>query len=211
MRTFKPRSHGRSLRGFTLIEVMVAVAIFVVVGALAMGGYNELIKQADILERSAKRTRSVQSAMQRLTQDFSELEPRPIRQPLGSSVDPALLSDSRTQELAELTHAGWSNPAGVPRSTLQRVRYRLEDNKLHRDYWVVLDRTLSVEPVTTLLLDHVTSMGLRYLDSNHAWHDQWPPAGYSSPDAARLRPIAVEINLELDDWGKLQRVVEVSG
>lgn len=198
-------------RGFTLIEVMVAVAIFVVVGALAMGGYNELIKQSDIVERNAKRTRAVQSAMQRITQDFSELEPRPIRQPLGSTLDPALLSDSRTQELAELTRAGWSNPAGVPRSTLQRVRYRLEDNKLRRDYWVVLDRTLSVEPVTTLLLDHVKAMTLRYLDINHRWHDQWPPPGSAGPDAMRLRPVAVEINIELDDWGKLQRLVEVSG
>jgi general secretion pathway protein J len=211
MEMFTPTFHRRSSEGFTLIEVMVAVAIFVVVGTLAMGGYNELLKQADIVEHNAKRTRAVQAAMQRLAQDFSEIEPRPIRQPLGSSVDPALLSDSRTQELAELTHSGWSNPAGVPRSTLQRVRYRLEDNKLHRDYWVVLDRTLSVEPVTTLLLDHVTSMSLRYLDSNHAWHEQWPPTGYSGPDAARLRPIAVEINLELDDWGKLRRLVEVSG
>jgi general secretion pathway protein J len=202
---------GRKLRGFTLLEVMVAIAIFVVIGMLAMGGYNELIKQSDIVERNAKRTRAVQSAMQRLTQDFSELEPRPIRQPLGSSVDPALLSDSRTQELAELTRAGWSNPAGVPRSTLQRVRYRLEDNKLRRDYWVVLDRTLSVEPITTLLLDGVKVMTLRYLDANHRWHDQWPPPGSAGPDTSRLRPVAVEINLELDDWGKLQRLVEVSG
>jgi general secretion pathway protein J len=198
-------------RGFTLIEVMVAVAIFVVVGALAMGGYNELIKQSDMVEHNAKRTRMVQAAMQRLAQDFSELEPRPIRQPLGSTLDPALMADSRTQELAEFTRSGWSNPAGVPRATLQRVRYRLEDNKLRRDYWVVLDRTLSLEPVTTLLLDHVTEMTLRFMDTNHAWHDQWPPPGYSGPDAARLRPIAVEINVELEDWGKLQRLVEVPG
>jgi general secretion pathway protein J len=204
-------SRRRTSRGFTLIDVMVAVAIFVVVGALAMGGYNELIKQADIVERNAKRTRAVQSAMQRLTQDFSELEPRPIRQPLGSTLDPALLADSRTAELAELTRAGWSNPAGVPRSTLQRVRYRLEDNKLRRDYWLVLDRTLTGEPVTTLLLDHVTSMSLRFMDINHRWHDQWPAAGTGGATDPRQRPIAVEINLELEDWGKLQRLVEVSG
>src|SRR3954468_9413274 len=98
-RMFKFHDHAAS--GFTLIEVMVAVAIFVVVGTLAMGGYNELLKQADIVEHNAKRTRAVQAAMQRLAQDFSEIEPRPIRQPLGSSVDPALLSDSRTQELVE--------------------------------------------------------------------------------------------------------------
>jgi general secretion pathway protein J len=198
-------------RGFTLIEVMVAVAIFVIVGVLAMGGYNELIKQSDMIEHNAKRTRAVQSAMQRIAQDFSELEPRPVRQPLGNNLDPALISDSRTQELAEFTRAGWSNPAGVPRSTQQRVRYRIEDNKLHRDYWVVLDRTLSVEPVTTLLLDHVTSMSLRYMDNNRTWHDQWPPLGAGSANVAALRPLAVEINIELEDWGKLRRLIEVPG
>jgi general secretion pathway protein J len=198
-------------RGFTLIEVMVAVAIFVIVGVLAMGGYNELIKQSDMIEHNAKRTRAVQSAMQRIALDFSELEPRPVRQPLGNNLDPALISDSRTQELAEFTRAGWSNPAGVPRSTQQRVRYRIEDNKLHRDYWVVLDRTLSVEPVTTLLLDHVTSMSLRYMDNNRRWHDQWPPLGAGSANVAALRPLAVEINIELEDWGKLRRLIEVPG
>ena len=47
--------------GFTLMEVLVAIAIFVIVGALAMGGYNELVKQSDIVSVSAARTRAVQS------------------------------------------------------------------------------------------------------------------------------------------------------
>jgi general secretion pathway protein J len=201
----------RRAGGFTMMEVLVAVAIFVIVGALAMGGYNELVKQSDMVETSAKRTRAIQRTVNRLALDFELLEPRPVREQLGDSYEPALRSDPRTQRLAELTHSGWSNPAGVSRSTLQRVAWRLDNNKLHRDYWLVLDRTLTGEPVSTQMLDRVRSVGLRFMDGNQTWHEQWPPLGYSAPDAPRLRPIAVEVTLELEDWGKIVRLVEVSG
>lgn len=207
-------SHARAAlaaRGFTLVELLVAIAIFVIVGALAMGGYNELVKQANLVEMNNARSRAVQAAVQRLAQDFATLEPRPVREPLGDSFQPALRADERTEHLVDLTHSGWSNPAGVPRSTLQRVTYRLEEDRLRRDYWYVLDRTLSAEPASTVLLDRVTEVKLRYMDANRRWHQQWPPNGYSAPDMLRVRPIAVEITLELEDWGTITRLVEVAG
>lgn len=70
---------------------------------------------------------------------------------------------------------------------------------------------LTGEPESAVLLDRVTRVGMRFMDGNRTWHEQWPPLGYSAPDATRLRPIAVEITLELEDWGKIMRLVEVSG
>ena len=201
----------RRPEGFTLLEVLVAVAIFTVVGALALGGYNELIKQSGIAETGAARTRAVQRAVQRMALDFSMLEPRPVREPLGEAIEPALRAESGSARIADLTRAGWSNPAGIPRSTLQRVAYQFEDETLRREYWVVLDRTLAAEPVSTVLLDEVSEVKLRFLDGNQDWHDQWPPPGYSAPNAPRVLPSAVEITLELTDWGKIVRLVEVPG
>lgn len=199
-------------RGFTLVELLVAIFIFAIVGAIAMGGYNQLVKQSDIVAAGAARMRAVQSTIQRLTLDFSSLEPRPVREPMGGSLEPALFADKRTkEEVAQLTHSGWSNPAGVPRSTLQRVSYRLEDEKLIRDYWIALDRTMNSEPESAVMLDKVKRVELRYMDNNHAWHEQWPPLGYSAADRTMLRPIAVEVTLELEDWGELKRLIEVAG
>lgn len=199
-------------RGFTLVELLVAIFIFAIVAAIAMGGYNQLARQSDIVNEGATRTREIQSAMQRMNIDFTTLEPRPVREPLGDSQLPAIRSNARGGEtLAEFTHSGWSNPAGLPRSTLQRVSYRLENNRLLREYWIALDRTMSSEPESAVLLDRVKRAELRFMDSNRNWHDQWPPLGYSGPDAMRLRPIAVEITLELEDWGELKRLVEVAG
>jgi general secretion pathway protein J len=197
--------------GFTLLEILVAIAIFVVVSALAMGGYVELDKQSRIVSDSTARTRAIQATVQRMSQDFATLEPRPVREPLGDTVEPALRSEAGTERLVSLTRSGWTNPAGVPRSTLQRVSYRLQEDKLKRDYWVVLDRTLSVEPVSVTLLDRVRSVSFRFMDGNQSWHESWPAQGLAGRSAARLRPIAVEITLELEDWGKIVRLVETTG
>lgn len=208
----KPIHTRRGAAGFTLVELLVAIFVFAIVSAIAMGGYNELVKQSGIASAGAARTRAVQAAVQRLVLDFTSLEPRAVREPLGDSVEPALRSDARnTETIAEFTHSGWSNPAGVPRSTLQRVSYKLEDQKLMREYWVVLDRTLTGEPQRAELVSRVKRMELRFMDGNRSWHEQWPPLGYSAPDAPQLRPIAVEITLELEDWGEIKRIVEVAG
>jgi len=198
-------------RGFTLLEVLVAVFVFGIVAMLAYGGYNQLIRQSDIVESNAGRTRQIQAAVQRMVEDFSMIEPRPIREPLGETLEPALRADPRAETLVDLTRSGWSNPAGVSRSTLQRVTYRFLDNKLERAYWTALDRTQTDEPTDAVLLDRVRSVSLRFMDQNQSWHEQWPPLGYSGPDATRLRPIAVEFTLDLEDWGKVVRLVEVSG
>lgn len=201
----------RRAAGFTLLEMLVAVAIFTVVGILALGGYNELVKQSGIATASAARTRAVQAAVQRMALDFAMLEPRPVREPLGETLEPALRAQDASTQIADLTRAGWSNPAGVPRATLQRVAYRLEEQRLHRLYWPVLDRTLANEAIDAVLLEQVREVRLRFLDVNRNWHERWPPAGYSAADAQRVRPIAVEITLELVDWGRVVRLVEVPG
>jgi general secretion pathway protein J len=165
-----------------------------------------------MLESTARRTRAVQSAVHRLTQDFAMLEPRPVRDVLGDSRQPALLSNTdQTERLVELTRSSWTNPSGVPRSTLQRVGYRLEDGKLRRDYWSALDRTLTAEPASAVLLDDVRSLSLRFLDQNLEWHEQWPPRRAAGPDVMRALPVAVEIKLELEDWGEIVRLVEIPG
>ena len=197
-------------RAFTLIEVLVALAIFGILSALAYGALSQTLLSAEMLNARMDRLQAIQRTVRHLSLDLLQLAPRPVRLELGDSMGPALLADLRSEFALELTHGGWSNPVVLPRGTLQRAAYRLEDDELVRYYWTVLDRTLSNEPISVTILDGVESLTLRYLIESGDWIEQWPPPTAPGPLGYRQRPRAVEILLTLQDEGEVRRIVEVA-
>lgn len=202
---------SRAAYGFTLVEVLVAVAIFTFIGVLAYGGYNNSARQVEIARAQMKRLEELQTTIRLLTQDFEQIAPRPVRDVLGQSLLPAFAADARADNLVSFTRAGWSNPAGLQRSTLQRVQYVLEEDVLRREHWPVLDATLANEPIKRELISKVEEVRFRFMDGAKNWHEQWPPLGGPPAGANRARPVAVEVTLELEDFGEVKRLIEVGG
>jgi general secretion pathway protein J len=125
-------------------------------------------------------------------------------------------SNGSTTPLVTFTRGGWTNPVGIQRSELQRVSYTLENGVLMRQYYPVLDATEAVVPVKRALIDQVKKFSLRFMDAGHNWQNGWPPittgtGASSAATALRLRPVAVEVTIELMDWGVLVRHIEVAG
>lgn len=200
----------RVQKAFTLIEVLVAFAIFGILAAFAYGALSQTLLSAEILGERMDRLQAIQKSVRYLSQDFLQLAPRPVRQELGDSFEPALLTDFSSEFALELTHGGWSNPVALPRGTLQRSAYRLEDDELVRYYWTVLDRTLSNEAIGVTILDGVESLLFRYLLDSGDWIEQWPPPTLPGPLGLRQRPRAVEIVLTLQDEGEIRRIIEIA-
>ncbi|MDA0680324.1 MAG: type II secretion system minor pseudopilin GspJ [Proteobacteria bacterium] len=197
-------------KGFTLIEVLVAMAIFAILSALAYGTLNQTLLSADILSSRMDRLQALQRTMRMLTDDLYQLSPRPVRDELGDNYAPALSTGFQSGFAIELTRSGWNNPMVLPRSTMQRAAYRIEDEELVRYHWMVLDRTLSNDPVSVVLLDGIESIQFRFVQANGEFTDQWPPLSQSGPTNLRMRPRAVEITLRLADEGEIVRLVEVA-
>ncbi len=197
----------RRSSGFTLIEVLVAMAIFGVMSMLAYMTLGQTLANAEMLTERIDRLQAVQRTVRFLSDDLLQAAPRPVRLELGDSMGSAVLTSLSGEFALELTHGGWGNPAGLPRGTLQRSAYRLEDDELVRYHWNVLDRTFANEPVANILLDDVESLLFRYLDTDGEWSDVWPPL---AQPGIRSRPRAVEIVLTLADEGEISRLLEVS-
>lgn len=195
---------------FTLIEVLVAMAVFGIMSMLAYLTLGQTLSNADLLTDRMERLQAVQRSIRYLSSDLMQTSPRPVRLELGDNFSPALQSTLGSDFALELTHGGWGNPAGLPRGTQQRTAYRLEDDELVRYHWTTLDRTFGNEPVATILLDEVESLLFRYLDTAGEWSNTWPPQAAQGSNSLRSRPRAVEILLTLSDEGEITRVVEVA-
>jgi len=210
-----------SARGFTLIELLVALFITAIMFAIGYGALDQALRSRGEIEEQSARLVAVQHAMRVLEQDFELLQPRPVRNAVGDGYQAALVSATASGgataadglAIVSLTRGGWSNPAGVSRSELQRVSYVLRDRHLVREHWAVLDPVAASEPSQRDLLDHVVSLSLRYMDAGHQWQTSWPPTSSGTTDLRllRMRPVAVEVTLELEDWGRLVRIIEVAG
>lgn len=196
--------------GFTLIEVLVALALFGILSALAFMTVNQTLANSDMLNERMDRLQAIQRTMRFLSSDLMQAAPRPVRDELGQTQVNALRSDLLSGFALEVSHGGWSNPAGLPRSTLQRSAYRIEDEQLLRLHWNVMDRTYGNEPLVTVLLDDVLGLNFRFLQVTDEWVEQWPPVGSQGPALVTSRPRAVEIVLTLPDEGEIRRVVEVA-
>ncbi len=200
-------------RGFTLLELLVALAVFAIMAIAAYSGLRNVLFTRAAVEEQSRRLAAVQMAVYRLEQDVEQTLPRGIRDEYGDP-QPALLGGALASDALTLTRAGWDNPLGQPRATLQRVAYRLREGRLWRLYWPVLDRGGLVEPRETLLLDRVRKFKVRFLDADDIWQNDWPPpaAGDETKrrDSAAL-PRAVEVNLTLEDWGEITRLFPLAG
>ena len=198
-------------RGFTLLEILVATVILAVMGVIAYRGIAEARVAVGNAEGHLDRLRHVQRAVQLVTADFRNVTRRSVREPIGDGYRATLMRDPSGVALVELSRAGWSNGAGLPRGTVQRVVYRLEEGKLFREHWNVVDPTLATPLMKRELLDGVERVEIRYFTAGREWIAEWPQVGGTREVDFYERPLAVEITIVLDDYGEIRRLVEVSG
>jgi len=207
-----------SQRGFTLVEVLIALAITAVVSTLAYSSLSAVVNAVDSIRESVERTSEINRAWMIISRDINHFVTRPVRDEFGDE-EPALVGGPAARFTLSLTRTGWHNFARHPRSNMERVNYRLEDEALWRDSYPVLDRVADSEPREVLLLQGVEYLELRFLatlgqlqflsDSSDVdtrnWAENWV-LDSSVPGTRLLPPVAIEVRLQLDDIGEMRRL-----
>lgn len=190
-------------RGFTLVEMLVALTIFALMSVLAYRGLTAVLETRAHLTEDNRRWRDIALTLAQLEQDLTMVVDRPVRDS-GDLQQPALVGDpSAIGAIAaqlSLSRMGMGWQTGVP-ADVQRHGYRLNNGTLEQLVWPVLDQAPHSVPEVQPLLERVRRFELRYLDSAGNWQPRWP-----LPGVAATLPAAVEVVVELDAGGTVTRV-----
>ena len=195
--------HGKSrprLRGFTLLELLVAMAIFAFIGIMAYGGLAAMIKNSEGARGAREQLAEVQRGLRVLDDDLSMVINRPVRDGLGSP-HLALMSGRDGTTLLEFTRTVRVREGFAP-SPFSRVRYRWQEGVLWRDEWNPPDAA-QLEPDQVMRVwGKVSEVELRFLEDGNE-SAVWPP-----PNAQNMSlPQAISIQLGFEDGRRLTQVM----
>lgn len=178
----------RQVKGFTLIELMIAILIFAMISTAAYKLFDSVSRAQQVTDGILDHLDEIQRALVVLEKDLFQVAPRPIRDEFGDR-QKAIVAPGTNGEILEFTRFGWRNPLLEVRSNMQRVAYSLEEGELVRYYWPMLDRAPDPVQVRQVLLTDVHGVRLKLMDEKKRWLKTWPPqGGLSYPQVSVPQP-----------------------
>ncbi|TKB46681.1 type II secretion system minor pseudopilin GspJ [Thalassotalea mangrovi] len=194
-------------RGFTFLEVILAMAIFALVGLTSATMLSNVLKSSDIAEAKNARLVELQRAFLVMERDFLQMTKRSVRIEGEAPLQGFLHSNESTY--SSNTHGiafvrqGWSNPALLlPRSDLQAVAYQLEEDTLNRLHRIFVDTVVGEEPKVRALIQGVEKVDFEFFYSN-----KW----IGDLQTGEELPKAIAVEIELQDLGLIRREFLVAG
>lgn len=208
-------------RGFTLIELMIAILIFAMISTAAYKLFDSVSRAQQVTDGILDHLGQMQRALVVIEKDLFQIAPRPIRDEFGDR-QKAIQAPGQNGELFEFTRFGWRNPLKKIRSDLQRVAYNLEDGELIRYYWLMLDRAPDPVLIRQVLMGDVVGVRLKFMDEKKRWQSTWPPKNQGQPQLVQAAgkegksegqggrtqmPHAIELTVNHKDYGALTTIL----
>ena len=179
--------HATRSAGFTLVEVLLALAIFGVIAVLAYRATAALTDGEARLSAEAQRWRTLEALFTRFEADIRQAVPRGAR--ARRAREPAWLAlpaDGAGNAALVFTRAG-SEFADEPGASPDSASATGCAATVEIAYWPQLDNADDVRPAVYPLADGVAAFRVAYLSRAGAWRDRWPLLGEADlPRAVRV-------------------------
>ncbi|GEA09362.1 type II secretion system protein GspJ [Alteromonas sp. KUL42] len=193
-------------RGFTLIEILIAMAIFTLIGLASTGLLTTVIDSNDISEERFHKLQALQRAVTTIERDLQQAVARSIR--VDGEKREAVMAggkvDGSDDDGIGFVRGGWHNPQQMlPRSTLQYVAYRLRDNKLERLYSTYVDNVIGYEPKIRVLLEDIDGFKVEFKTSQGSKNEA--EAKWNESYQGSVLPLAVAVEFVSRDFGTIRR------
>jgi len=198
--------HKSAQKGFTLLEVLIAIAIFSVVSLASFTIFDTVLRGDESSKIRSDKQNELQRAFLLMERDFTQIAKRTMRIN-GEAPTEIFLQTSNDSFLADgqaiaFVRAGWTNPGLLlPRSDMQNVAYRLVDETLQRLHYNFVDAVVGQEPKIRPVITNVTSLTFEFYDGK-AWQKVW---------SGDKLPQAIAIEIETLDYGLIRRQFLVAG
>ena len=193
----------RKNSAFTLFEVLVAVSIFAVIGAMTMSSLIQVGRTGEQVSASQRKLSEIQFALSYIGKDIMQIANRKVRDQYGDEQHQFIVKESSLT----FTRQGWGNLLQQNRSNLQRVEYVLVDDVFQRRYWPQLDQAYTEEKIEQSLLQGVEDFTVKLITKGKEKIENWP---LDTSNTTKLKPVAIELTLNITGFGQVQRVFEVT-
>ncbi|MCK4708903.1 MAG: type II secretion system minor pseudopilin GspJ, partial [Gammaproteobacteria bacterium] len=197
------RNQVSNSKGFTLFEVLVAVSIFAVIGAMTMSSLIQVGRTGEQVSISQQKLSEIQFALGYIGKDIMQIVGRKVRDQYGDEQPQLIVKESSLI----FTRQGWSNLMQQNRSNLQRVEYVLVDDVLQRRYWPQLDQAYTEDKIEQTLLQGVDGFSIKLITQGKEKIESWP---LDTSNTSTLKPVAIELTFNILDFGEVQRVYELA-
>lgn len=199
----------RPVRGFTLLEMVVAIAIFAVIAAMSYAGLNNFLDARAHITSRNDQLAALQTMFVLLEQDLRYAVARTVRNEYGD-VEPAFLGGA-DQPLAEGERLRLTTiqpaPVGAGGHRVARVAWRLTDGVLYRIAWRVLDRDIDSQGYQRRLMANVDDIAFRFLrfdeEGELRTEDEWVTLS--------TLPAGVEVTVLPEGDDQYRRVFQLGG
>ncbi|MBD2858552.1 type II secretion system minor pseudopilin GspJ [Spongiibacter sp. KMU-158] len=187
----------RLQRGFTLVELLIAVAIMALLGSLAGFMLNSSLNNKERIELHQQRLEELALALQIIRRDFEQLTPRIPRDQQGDPFRARIRAEQIGEHSeVEFVHGGRRIlPGQILQSDLERVRYQWEDGSLVRYSAAVADPTTNTEWQRQLMLDDVSRFVVEFYYEKR-WTSFWPP----NTQISATQPDGVRVVMDVAQW-----------
>ena len=179
-------------KGFTLVELLVAIAIFAVLSALGWKVFDYIVQTKDRNAVHEQRLSQLQDTYQQILRDT--VQAVPLTANINGDIQPALVLQNGRFNFSK---TGVTDPLEEGTSPDERVeyQYRADEQKLYRLKYRNLNQTGRDQPESNVLLSEVEQFQIVVLNPNEM--TQWPDSSFdlNQVEQKQRLPKGIKINL----------------
>lgn len=190
-------------KGFTLLEILIALFVFSILSLLLTSALRTVINANEGTDKSAERLRQTQLALFMLSRDVEQVVNRPVLSASGQE-EAAFIGEANKMTFTRAGVADPTNKSG--RSGLSRMQYIARQDGLWRDTWAALDAPPDAKPSTRLLLANARDIHFEYLDNDRVFQKSWPVSGKKQYPL----PKAIRVFITIPNWGTISQLYIIS-